>query len=542
VVAAAALSYHRAAPAAATKSVALALVGLCALGLTLPRLLDRRQGSGWRLSRPLLAWLALCAWYGFSATWSDHRATEQLAVLSGAAGVGVAASTLPMATVRHSARVAAVILGGISSLAWVVQWLLGARGMGLHGLQGNPNWLGLLLAATMPLQLELLVEARRRGSRWRRLWTATGVLTLLTIVLSASRVSWVALMVTGVVFAGGRWRKEAMAAAAVAAAALTALGGDLAASLAGRWWLWTVSANAAIDALPLGAGAGDFAQVFLDAQGELLARLPTERAALQFVNATTAHNDWLEAAAVGGPTALILLAATIALAVVELRRSWRAGAAAVVVVAICAIGDSPMAQPSVLAMLALILAAAPRRSLRRGFMTVHAGTLAVLIVVLPQATTRWMSHRAVAAAQEAAIVERTPRLEAAHRQDPSSGEVTLRLGLWLLETGDAARALPWLEHSRQHFANLGTDVALGNCWIRLERPDRAAIAYRRALRRHPAYFRAHANLVEALRLLGRLERAEQHLRTARQLQPGHPKLARMAERLRRTRIDAATNR
>jgi len=541
-VAAAALSFHPAVAAGTTKSVAMALLGLGALGLTLPRLLHRREGAGSRLPRPLLAWIVLCGWYVLSATWSGQLPTEQMSTLVGAAGVGVAACTLPVATVRRGALAAAVIVGGVSSLAAVLQWLLGARGMALHGLHGNPNWLGLVLVATVPLQLELLVEAQRRGDRWWRLWAGTGSLTMWAVVLSASRVAWVALAVTGVLFAVGRWRKGAIVAAAAAAVGLATMGGDWAASLAGRWWIWTASAKAAIHGLPLGVGVGDFAQAFLDSQGELLARLPTKQAAAQFVNATTAHNDWLEAATVGGPIALALLATTVVLAIIELRRSWRAGAASVVVVAICATGDSSLARPGLLALLALVLAAAPRRNLRRGFMAAHAGTLAALIVLLPHATARWMSQRAVSVAEQSAVVERAARLATAHRLDPSSGEVTLLLGLWHLECGDSARALPWLEHSRQQLANLGTDVAIGNAWIRLQRPDRAFTAYRRALRRHPAYFRAHANLVEALRQLGRLERAEQHLRTARELQPGHPKLARMAEQLRRARIDAATSR
>jgi hypothetical protein len=47
-------------------------------------------------------------------------------------------------------------------------------------------------------------------------------------------------------------------------------------------------------------------------------------------------------------------------------------------------------------------------------------------------------------------------------------------------------------------------------------------------------------LVEALRRAGDFDGAERELAVARQLQPHHPKLARIAEELRRARIDADT--
>ncbi|MBW2528840.1 MAG: tetratricopeptide repeat protein [Deltaproteobacteria bacterium] len=545
-VALAALAYHPAAPASATKTPALLLVGLVSLGLTLPRLQGIAALRRWRVSRPVMAWLALCGWLGLSLLWAENPNTSSLGSWIGTAAVAVAASTWSASAMRSSARLAATIVGGASSVVAVAQRLGGARGVALHGWHGNPNWLGLMLAVTLPLQLDLAVALyRSRGRTWP-LPAATSALTGLALLLAHSRVALAALAATGIVLLAARSLKAAGATVAVVAMALATTSSGLLEAWAGRWWIWRVTAHAAAEAMPLGTGVGGFAQRFLAAQGELLAPLPTDRAAATFVNATTAHNDWLEMLAIGGPIGVAMLAAVVGLAVADLRRSFRAGAAAVVVAALSALGDSPLDQPGVLALLALVLATAPSRTPeRRGrfvFMASYAAMLAALVLLLPDRIARWMCLRTAAQAQAAAVGERLPMLRAAHRLHPASGEVTLAIGLGHLELGEPDRALPWLEHSRRQLANLGTDVGIGNAWMQRSRPDRAVEAYRRALARHPAYFRAHANLVEAYRQLGRFDRAAKHLRIARDLQPGHPKLLRIAERLRRSQIAAEADR
>src|SRR6185503_8759423 len=115
-------------------------------------------------------------------------------------------------------------------------------------------------------------------------------------------------------------------------------------------------------------------------------------------------------------------------------------------------------------------------------------------------------------------------LEQAARIDPRSGEIALALGLARQELGDAAAALEALRRSRTLFANLGTDLAIGNAELEFGRPDAALAAFRRALGRHPGYFRAHANAAVVLARLARFDEAEAELRLARLLQPGHPKL------------------
>ena len=85
-------------------------------------------------------------------------------------------------------------------------------------------------------------------------------------------------------------------------------------------------------------------------------------------------------------------------------------------------------------------------------------------------------------------------------------------------------AIADLTRSRPLLPQVATDVALGNALLAAGDPAAAAAAYRRALALHPGSFRAHANLVVALRRLGRDDEADRHLGIARRLLPGHPAL------------------
>jgi tetratricopeptide (TPR) repeat protein len=194
----------------------------------------------------------------------------------------------------------------------------------------------------------------------------------------------------------------------------------------------------------------------------------------------------------------------------------------------------------VVALLAWVWAATARIPLGRPFMIVHATVLAGVVLLLPPGLGHWLAQRAMVQARAAGPARRVALLEHARHLDPGSGEAWLLLGLTHLELGQPAEALASLERSRRLLANLGTDVALGNAYLELGQARRAATCYQRALARHPGYFRARANLVEALRQLGQLDEAAEQLRIARQLQPGHPKLGRIAERLRQARIEAET--
>jgi Tfp pilus assembly protein PilF len=596
-VAAAALAYDPAAPAARTKALALLLCGLGAMGVTASRVAGRESRRRWLLGAAARGWLGCVGWWALSTLWAARPVGPELGAWVGASAVMLAASTLELERTRRAARITASLVGVGSAAACLAEAAMGGRGMALHGLQGNPNWLGLVLACTVPLQLESAVDAWRGASRRgaarprplrepRRLAVVpAGIglgLTAVALGLSRSRVAWVALAACAVCGAaslaherlGGPARRKARAlgvalglCAALAlggwlaapgsgpgAAAVTGLDGELASShdgrdaattgaavsWAGRRWIWRIGASVALDALPFGAGLGDVHGRWLAAQGRALAPLPPREAAARFVNATTVHQDWIESAASGGVGALTLLGLCFGLGLWTLGRSWPAGAASVLCVGVCALGDSPLEQPALVAVLALVWAGAPRARLGRAFMAAWAGVLAAVVLLLPRALASSVAARLVARADAAEPAERLGLLQAAVRTDPRSAEAELRLGLAQLELGTPAPARGHLERARELAASVGAEVALGNAELALGRPGEASACYRRALGLDPGSFRAHANLAEALRQAGLLDEAESELRAARSLQPGHPKLAEIAERVRLSRIEQAT--
>jgi tetratricopeptide (TPR) repeat protein len=198
---------------------------------------------------------------------------------------------------------------------------------------------------------------------------------------------------------------------------------------------------------------------------------------------------------------------------------------------VSALGDAPFQQPAVMALLATVLALTPESAARRSDRFLGWTAIAAVACALPFGVQSWLGARLVSRARDdLGLDARIALLEHAARIDPRSGEAALELGLARLEHGSAERAL----------ANVGTDVAIGNAHMQRGATAEAIAAYRRALGRHPALFRAHANLAEALRAEGELDEAERHLEAARELQPHHPKLAHIAEQLRRDRIDANT--
>ncbi|EYF04739.1 Hypothetical protein CAP_4215 [Chondromyces apiculatus DSM 436] len=591
----AALAWDARAPAVDAKRTALLLAAAVALAAGL--------GQGVRWGWPAALWVGFVGWSALSLGWGCLAGVGALGAWVAASGLMLAAMRLPTGSTRRVAAVAGGCLGGGSSVFALAQALSGGRGFAVHGGHGNPNWLGLSLAVALPLAIELAVTLRRAGSRvWLAAAAAVGV-SMPALFLSHSRVAWVALGVAlgvwllarGVARVGARPGRAAWLAVLAGGLVLSGAGGVLAAAPAGdeaaapageaavqadergdvplaaawegRVWIWRASADAAVKALPFGVGMGAFAHAYLDAQGERLAPLTPPAAARRFINATTAHEDWLQAAAQGGaPGFLLLVAAVVAGLVGALRGQWGGGVASLVAFAVCASGDSPLEQPAVVVLLAFTLGGAAGvlpggmaggggdagegsrgrveeashgvvGEARRGL----AGSLVGLAVVAPLlavAVRGWLSDRALSAARDTEPAVGEAQLARAARLDPWSGEAAFALGIARLEGGDALGAIGALERSAVLLANVGTDVALGNALLDLDRDEEAVAAYRRALRRHPGSLRAHANLVEALTRLGRLDEAEVHLGAARAISPGHPRLPAITERLRRARIEA----
>ena len=341
-------------------------------------------------------------------------------------------------------------------------------------------------------------------------------------------------------------------------------------SLEGRAWIWRASSVAAAAALPWGAGLGRFSAVYLGAQGAALASYAPAAAARLFVNATTAHNDWLQVLVESGAPGLLLLGATIAAGI---RRSWRAesfsGLATFVTLGLAALGDCPLRQPAVVVILALAIAALPAHApaagdaplrLSRAFAGAPRITAAVVpCAALPRARavglptglylglappllaialSTWLGARTAAAARDRPPDEGVALLTRAAAIDPRSGEIALERGIALVAIGRADAALDDFERARRFAPGVGVEIATGNAFVLLDDPRQAVAAYARALRFAPGSFRAHANLASALAMLGRRDESAAELQIARSLFPGHLALAGIADSLRRAPDDA----
>jgi len=534
------LAWDPAVPAADPKRALLLVVAAAALAWTPPRARDRSAaGAVVEIPAAAAAFLALAVLAACSLAWGNGGGWRDLTTLGGAAVLSIAASLRPRAEVAAMARATASVLGGGAALWVLLEALTGARGLALHGGQGNPNWLGLVLAVTLPLSLSALVSARR-GSRGEQVLALLVLPQIPALLLAQSRTAWVALAAAGVVTLVDTrtpLRRNASVALAltlaIGAAATVVVAHGAARSLDGRIWIWRLAARAAADALPFGDGLGAFPHRFLDLQGEALAGLPTAEAARRFVNATTAHNDWLEITVETGLPGLALLASAIIAGIVACRRAGaRAEAASLIAFGVAALADSPLRQPAVLAPVVLALASAPRTvpitfaSPR----TVVALGLGAAAALLPIAGTTWLGARAASQARDADPERKIALLARAAQVDPRSGEIAFAAGVAHLERGEPAAAVAELERSRALLPQIATDVAIGNAHLIMGDADAAATAYRRALRRDPGSFRAHTNLAVALRRLGRDDDAELHLRAARRIWPHHPVLAEIAER------------
>lgn len=539
------LAWDPRAPAADPKRTLGLLVAVTVLAAALAR------ARAVRPSRAALAFAAFVAWSGLTLLWGVPAGARDLGAWAAAAGLALA---LPAPDARRLAGAAAALGGSGAALLAIAQRLGGAKGIFVHGGQGNANWLGLLLALSLPLTLDLVRERRR-------LALAAASLQAVGLFLSHSRVAWAAAAISlGALLwlrpgVARRWRALAVAAALVAGAAAVALpaasspraapaeGDDVPAPVAlrGRLWIWRCSLDAALTALPVGAGLGGFGHAYLDAQGPRLAQLEPKAASRRFLNATTAHQDWLETLVDAGPIAPALLLAALILGARAARRDgWPEGAAALLAFAVCAAGDSPLRQPSVALLLGLTLAAAPDRAPRLPGRALAGAALAACAWLLALSAGGWLAARKLTAAKEAPPEVRASLLARAAKLDPRSGEIAVDQGLLALAEGDGEAARIALQRGRALLANVGTDVALGNAEVLLGKPERAVAAYEAALRRHPGSFRAHVNVIEPLLALSRLDEAERHRAAAAKLWPGHPRLAEMSDRIQRARVDRAT--
>ncbi|HEY7375301.1 MAG TPA: tetratricopeptide repeat protein [Polyangia bacterium] len=532
-IAAAALAWDPAAPAADPKRLLLLVAAAVALATA------RRRDAPLDVSPAAALFVAFVGLGALSLAWGGGHGWRDLVTLGAAALLLAGAALRPRADAAALARATASLLGGGAALWTLAQAVTGAGGFALHGGQGNPNWLGLLLAATLPLSLSALLGAPR-GARAEKLLALLVLPQIPALLLAQSRTAWVALAVAGVATLADpraplrRHAGLALAAALGGGAALLVAHGGALHALGGRIWIWRIAAHAAAAALPWGGGLGAFPGRFLDLQGDALAALPAAEAAHRFVNATSAHDDWLEIATETGLPGLFLFAAAIGAGVVACRRAGaRAEAATLIAFAVTALADSPLRQPAVLVPVALALASAPRTlpfaaGARRAVPLAAGLGLAAAAALLPIAASSWLGAHLATAARDADPDRKLALLARAARVDPRSGEIAFAAGIAHLERGEPEAALAALERSRPLLPQVATEVAIGNTHLVAGRADDAAAAYQRALRLDPGSFRAHTNLAVALRRLGRDREAELHLATARRLYPHHPVLAELA--------------
>ncbi len=580
------------AQAADIKRSALTILSVIALGFLLARI------PAWPRNRkkqllplkipifhPILWWCIFIGWMSISRLWGSPGGDLWLGTLFSGLCIALCVRFYQPkeAPPDNLPALCAIPIACISSLFVLIQALRGARGIELHGGQGNPNWLGLVLALTLPLCLEFAFYLRKSGRlRLFALMLTVCALQLPALWLSHSRVAWIALSIAFFsafvlwLFRPGFLKKRLPAALAISIASICiftllyfnfkqppapaeppAPREDTEAQVAsdvpiqqawqGRLWIWRISLLAAKDAFPFGHGLGDFSHAYLGAQGPELKLLPLRTASRRFENAQTAHSDWIESLASGGLPALMCLGASAALLFLAYARAQRPlAAAAVLCAALCAAGDSPLHQPAFSVLFGVLLGCAPSlepaRSTHIRFPKLFFGIAFLLSVYLSaRAFRHYIATRLCTKAEQLALPALSqPLIGKAASLDTQHGQAALLLGLWELDHGDPARAVSELQRSASLLANPGTPIALGNAFMALHQPERAITAYSQSLAWNPASFRAHLNLALALMDTRNYSEAEHHLSAARALFPGHPKLAQAAEYLRKARIDDRT--
>ncbi len=497
-------------------------------------------------ARAAIGFVALSA---VSFAWGLPCGARDLGTWLAALGAGAIVARVGPRLGKHLVRLTAVGLGGGASFVALVCASAGLSGMSLHAGQGNPNWLGLLLAVTLPLSIDALFAWKATPRLMRILVKLVILAHLPALYVSHSRVGWVAAAIACAVQAAivvrGRGVRHAlmttMAFAVIFGAQTVSADAEAPADLAlrGRAWIWRETAHATARALPFGAGLGRFGHAFLDAQGDDLARMTPGEAARRFVNATTAHQEYLQVAVESGPVAALLLVCALLMGARDHARSrWYGGAGALVACAVASLGDSPIRQPAV----ALLVGAAlgvplwgPTSRVRR----IVPGVVGLAAVTwLLYGTTRgWLSTRARTATADADPAARIAMLAKSVRLDPGSGEATLALGLARLAIGENHGALEALTRAETLMANTGTHIAIGSAFLAEGNATEAERAYRSAIAWSSGSFRARIGLGEALLAKHELEAAEREATIARKLMPGDRRGRELADRIREARMD-----
>jgi protein O-mannosyl-transferase len=120
----------------------------------------------------------------------------------------------------------------------------------------------------------------------------------------------------------------------------------------------------------------------------------------------------------------------------------------------------------------------------------------------------------------------------AHQLYPQAEDMLLDLGAAEDEMGATDSAFVHVHELNALSPNYAPGwYALGNLYVRVDKPDSARIAYERSLALQPHFAQAENNLGAVLERLGRLDEAMVHYRRAEDILPGYPEAANNIKRL-----------
>ncbi len=298
----------------------------------------------------------------------------------------------------------------------------------------------------------------------------------------------------------------------------------------GRLYLVRVGLDCALEQPLTGQGVGAFPGCFLEHQARTVAAAPDLLPL--WTNARHAHDEWLHLWVERGllPPLVLLLLFGYALA-----RAVRAGfgaggsgfgqaglaAAGIIAAGVCATGSVSLAHypGRILAFLWLGLACAPAPgttargeegddSTVRRFARWLAWPAALFLAAAPL----WM------VSVDALYVNGGYRT--ALLLDPWHSGAALQRGLDEIESGNIEAGCGLVERALSVSPDVNTAVAAGVCRARNGNLGRAIQHLETAVRWHPRFGTAHANLAELYRLAGRKEEAWRHITRAVSLWPG----------------------
>jgi len=375
------------------------------------------------------------------------------------------------ADMRRLLRLAAG-LGGLEGLLLLLQVLAGQHAFDFSALPsvkwrsfgtlGNPNWVGALLAATLPLAA---AYSERASGAERLGWQLTSTAILTGLVLTLSRGAWAAAAAGGIVLvllSGGRMACRLVTTCAVAfplavGAALAGFGGsELAgeltqtASMVGRWRMWRITASLIAARPVLGWGPGRFAGIYPTFQR---IAFHDQAPAIAVTDVTNhPHSDYLffgvEAGLVGLAAFCILLALVLRHAVArDARREAAPLAAALVALAVHGIVDVPLRLPATTAVFCLVVVAvldykarASPASLRPLSVPERVGVALIMTLALVQSVRLLLVDRWLQGARDAWVAGRPAEAEQLAlrglRFEPTHGELWDVLARARLRLGD----------------------------------------------------------------------------------------------------------